>query len=107
MIISSSSRPQRAEGLFCLITCLLTLDSSRLHLSRKGSAVELKAHSEGKHSRQAGLSRVNKTSLCYLTVMLSCGLGTLLLQLPLVKAVGLGSQVESQFRSSVYCNLRS
>ena len=39
--------------------------------------------------------------------VLSCGLGALLLQLPLVKAVGLGSQAESQFKSSVYCNLSS
>jgi len=34
--------------------------------------------------------------------VLSCGLGTLLLQLALMKAVGLGSQAKSQFKGSTY-----
>jgi len=34
---------------------------------------------------------LNNLSNCYLTVVLGCGLGALLLQLPLMKAVGLGS----------------
>jgi len=36
--------------------------------------------------------------------LLSCGVGALLLQLALVEAVALGSQAESQFKSSGCCN---